>query len=91
MQYTAPTPADLQRLKDELGLTGEQMADLAGVAGGQQWRKYTGGSAVREVSMHMLFFIAARLALQPAELERVADKMREIGAEVIFEELQNSA
>jgi len=82
ISYQAPTPADLQRLKDELGYTGEQMADLASVAGGQQWRKYTGGAAPRDINLHMLFFIAARLSLSADELARVTEKMREIGASV---------
>jgi hypothetical protein len=82
MIYTAPTAEDFQRLKSELGRTGEQMAELFGVAGGQQWRKYTGGVAPREMSPQMLFFGAARLALSGDELERVLAKMREIGAQI---------
>ncbi|WP_322746547.1 hypothetical protein [Burkholderia vietnamiensis] len=82
MEYTPPKAQDLQRLKDELGRTGEQMAELFGVAGGQQWRKYTGGAAPRELSPHILFFGAARLALTDSEFERVLGKMRQIGAEI---------
>ena len=63
MRYTPPKPDDLQRLKNDLGRTGEQMAELFGVAGGQQWRKYTGGAQPREMAPQMLFFGAARLAL----------------------------
>ncbi|SQH39536.1 Uncharacterised protein [Salmonella enterica] len=43
--YTPPTPEDLNQLKDKLGYTGAQMADLAGVASNSQWRKYTGGES----------------------------------------------
>ncbi|MBN9365466.1 MAG: hypothetical protein J0H59_00365 [Comamonadaceae bacterium] len=82
VKYTPPSTDDLQRLKDRLGFTGEQMAALASVAGGQQWRKYTGGVEPRSLNMHMAFFIAARLALDPHELQRVADKMTEIGAAI---------
>ncbi|MFP4891493.1 hypothetical protein [Paraburkholderia sp. EG304] len=82
MKYTSPGPEAFQRLKDSLGRTGEQMADLFGVAGGQQWRKYTGGAEPREMSPQIMFFGAARLALTPDELERVLAKMREIGAEI---------
>ncbi|WP_176307886.1 hypothetical protein [Burkholderia ambifaria] len=82
MEYTPPTTADLQRLKAELGRTGEQMADLFGVAGGQQWRKYTGGAAPRELSPQILFFGAARLALTDEQLALVLNKMREIGAQI---------
>ncbi|MBO4121100.1 hypothetical protein J5T34_10225 [Cupriavidus gilardii] len=82
MRYSPPKPEDLQRLKNELGLTGEQMAELFGVAGGQQWRKYTGRAQPREMAPQMLFFGAARLALSDAELECVLTKIREIGAEI---------
>ena len=80
--YTSPTPEDLQALKDSLGYTGNQMADLAGVASNSQWRKYTGGVTPRAMSPHILFFMAAQLALTPAELELVLIKMREIGAKI---------
>jgi len=82
VDYTPPTPADLRALKDELGLSGEQMAALFGLAGGQQWRKYTGGMAPREMSMQMLFFGAAHLVLDDATLARVVDRMRALGAQL---------
>lgn len=82
MRYTPPKPDDLQRLKNDLGRTGEEMAELFGVAGGQQWRKYTGGAQPREMAPQMLFFGAARLALSATELERVLARMRDIGADV---------
>lgn len=82
MRYTAPTPEDFQRLKNELDRTGEQMADLFGVAGGQQWRKYTGGAQPREMAPQMLFFGAARLVLTEEELERVLARMQAIGATI---------
>lgn len=82
MRYTPPSTTDLQQLKNDLDRTGEQMAELFGVAGGQQWRKYTGGVQPREMAPQMLFFGAARLALSPEELERVLARMREIGAEI---------
>jgi hypothetical protein len=82
MKYNAPKPEDFRRLKDTLEQTGEQMADLFGVAGGQQWRKYTGGEKPREMAPQMLFFGAAKLALKPDELDRVLAKMREIGADI---------
>ncbi|OUF48118.1 hypothetical protein AZ044_002260 [Pluralibacter gergoviae] len=56
------------------------MADLAGVASNSQWRKYTGGAEPRAMSPHILFFMAAQLALDENELTRVLAKMKEIGA-----------
>lgn len=82
IQYTAPTAEDLNDLKTELGLSSAKMAELASVSAGNQWRKYTSGAEPRDLNMHMLFFIAARLALTPDELERVTKKMRQIGASV---------
>lgn len=80
--YTPPTPEDLARLKDELGLTGNQMANLAGLAGSNHWRKYTGGESPRVMGLHMLFFMAAQLELKPEELQKVLNKMKQIGASI---------
>lgn len=82
MQYTPPTPEQLERLKQELNLSSAQMAELFGVQGGRQWRKYTGGETPRELSPHILFFAAARLTLTPGELELVLGKMRDVGARI---------
>lgn len=80
--YTPPSHEDLARLKEELGYTGTQMAELAGVASNSQWRKYTGGESPRAVSPHILFFMAAQLALNEKELAKVLDKMRDIGSSI---------
>jgi transcriptional regulator with XRE-family HTH domain len=90
MRYLPPTTDDLRRLKDDLGLTGEQMAELFGLAGGQQWRKYTGGAEPREMGLQMLFFAAARLVLDPQQVDRVLARMRQIGAEVNPESVDES-
>jgi hypothetical protein len=82
MRYAPPKPEDFQRLKDSLGKTGNEMAELFGVAGGQQWRKYTGGIQPREMSPQILFFGAARLALSDEEFDRVLARMRDIGADI---------
>ena len=82
IKYTPPTTEDLASLKNELQFSSTKMAELASVSAGTQWRKYTGGAEPRDLNMHMLFFIAARLALTPDELSRVTAKMREIGADV---------
>lgn len=79
-EYTAPAPDDLEKLKSELGYTGTQMADLAGVASNSQWRKYTGGAEPRAMSPHILFFMAAQLVLNEDELSRITNKMKDIGA-----------
>lgn len=87
VEYRAPNPLDLQRLKAGLGFTDEEMAELASLDGGPQWRKYTGGAEPREVGFHMLFFMASRLALSPTQLRAIGQKMIEIGADADVEAL----
>ncbi|WP_206217532.1 hypothetical protein [Pseudomonas viridiflava] len=81
-RYVSPAPEALARLKDDLGVTSHTMAELTGLAQGQQWRKYTGGLAPRALGMHMHFYMAALLTLSDAELEKVMVTMRQQGAEV---------
>ncbi|EKH1093472.1 helix-turn-helix transcriptional regulator [Salmonella enterica] len=78
--YSPPAAENLQALKDSLGYSGAQMAELAGVSGNSQWRKYTGKTSQRDMSLHILFYIAAQLALTEDELLRVIKKMQDIGA-----------
>ncbi|EPC4969408.1 XRE family transcriptional regulator, partial [Salmonella enterica] len=78
--YTPPTPEDLNQLKETLGYTGAQMANLAGVASNSQWRKYTGGESPRAMSPHILFFMAAQLTLSEDDINKIIDKMIEVGA-----------
>ncbi|ALX12060.1 hypothetical protein P350_11150 [Burkholderia cepacia JBK9] len=80
--YTPPGTQDLATLKHELNMTGKQMADLFWLGGDHQWRKYTGGQAPRELSPHMAFVAAAKLALTEDEFARVLAKMATFGAHV---------
>lgn len=82
MNYTPPSTQDLAALKHSLNLTGAQMAELFGLAGDQQWRKYTGGQQPRPMGMQMLFYAMARLELDEAAIARVFDRMRQTGARV---------
>ncbi|MCA8321247.1 MULTISPECIES: transcriptional regulator [Burkholderia cepacia complex] len=82
MRYDPPNPKDLEKLKQELKFNSTQMADLFGVQGGRQWRKYTGGEQPRDISPHILFFAAARLELSAEDFERVLARMRAIGATI---------
>lgn len=88
--YIPPPARQLADLKSRLDLTGNELADLVGVADGRQWRKYTGGEAPREMSSAMLFMLAARLELSDADIERVLARMRQIGAVFDFEEPASS-
>jgi len=80
--YISPSSDDLARLKEKLGFTGNQMAELALISSNSQWRKYTGGISPRHMSPHMLFYIAAQLSLNDDELQKVISKMRDVGAEI---------
>ncbi|BAP44788.1 putative uncharacterized protein [Pseudomonas sp. StFLB209] len=80
--YAPPTAEDLARLKSALGFTSAQMADLAGLAKGSQWRKYTGRTEDRVMGMHMHFYMAALLTLPAEMLAQIVEKMREDGADV---------
>jgi hypothetical protein len=80
MKYLPPSAADLAQLKSDLNRTSDQMAELFALAGGQQWRKYTGGAEPRVMGEDRLFYAAARLVLSDEDLSRVYQKMRDIGA-----------
>ncbi|WP_168793612.1 XRE family transcriptional regulator [Paraburkholderia aromaticivorans] len=82
MQYQPPSPDDLARLKDELGLSSAQMARLFGLSGGRHWRKYTGGGDPQGISPLPLFFAMAQLELDNETIERVLQRMRRVGATI---------
>jgi hypothetical protein len=84
--YAPPSTSDLEALKTRLNKTGNDMADIAGLSDGRQWRKYTGGAKPREVSAQMLFFIAARLTLPSEQLDELYEQMREMGADLELDE-----
>ena len=80
--YTPPSPEDLQRLKDELGLSSAQMAELFGLSSGRHWRSYTEKNNPRTISAQTLFFGLARIELDGPSVKRVFDRMRQAGAHV---------
>ncbi|MFL9930879.1 XRE family transcriptional regulator [Paraburkholderia sp. RL18-103-BIB-C] len=84
IKYTPPSPEDLAALKNTLGLTGKQMAELAWLAGDQHWRKYTNPNPdnARQMSAQMLFTMMAQLELDAETIERVLARMRAVGATI---------
>ncbi|MEL6237022.1 MAG: XRE family transcriptional regulator [Pseudomonadota bacterium] len=69
-------------MKNELGKSSGEMADLFCLANGRQWRRYLSEtkSNGRDMSMPMLFFAMARLELDAETLNRILNRMREVGA-----------
>jgi len=85
IKYTPPSPASLAALKDDLQLTGKQMAELAWLAGDQHWRKYTNPHNPRAMSAQMLFVMMAQLELDEKTIARIVDRMRSAGAMIEIE------
>lgn len=81
IRYTPPTPEDLRSLQQRMGCTGSQMADLFGLAGSNQWRKYVTGHSMRPMSLSMLF-LAMALLNRSATVEQVFDLCRQAGAKI---------
>ncbi|WP_282347941.1 hypothetical protein [Pseudomonas sp. PS01301] len=81
-QYRPPEPADLLALKSKLQATSAEMARLAGLTQGSQWRKYTGSADPRALGMHMHFYMAAILTLNDSDMERITATMQAHGAQV---------
>jgi hypothetical protein len=84
IKYEAPTPKDLRSLKETLDYSGNQMADLFGLASSQQWRKYSGDNAPREMSLPMLF-LAGALLNRTATVEQVFEWCRKVGAVIVLD------
>ncbi|MFM0351446.1 response regulator [Paraburkholderia sp. RL17-347-BIC-D] len=82
MKYTPPSPEELQHLKDELGFTSLQMAELFGLSSGRHWRSYTEQNNPRSIGAQTLFFGLSRLELDEATIARVLKRMRQAGAHV---------
>jgi hypothetical protein len=82
--YSPPSADDLKKLKDVLGKSSTEMAELFGVTSGSQWRKYMAADSInrRDMGLHMLFFAMARLELDEKTLNRVLDRMRAVGATI---------
>jgi hypothetical protein len=83
MKYKEPSAEDLQRLKDELGLSSAEMANLFGLSSGRHWRGYTEtGEKRRKISAQTLFFGLARKELDAEAIARVLERMRQAGATI---------
>ncbi|MGN6589309.1 MAG: hypothetical protein ACTHKE_03355 [Sphingomicrobium sp.] len=85
IRYEPPSPRDLRALKERLNYSGQQMADLFGLASKEQWRKYSGDGAPRSMSLPMLF-LAGALLHRTATVDQVFDWCRGVGATIEISE-----
>jgi hypothetical protein len=80
IRYVPPTPEGLLEQKRRRKATSMQMAQVYGLAGDNQWRKYTSGKEPRPMSLPMLF-LAMALEHRGATVEEVFEICRrETGA-----------
>ena len=89
MKYQPPGSETLRRLKEHLGYTNVQMADLFGVSTGRQFHKYLSDEDKREMGFHVLMYGAMQLALMTGpvtNIEQVFAAARSIGATIEMEE-----
>lgn len=84
MQYQPLPQAGLRRLKEELGFTNSQMAELFGVSTSGQFHKYTSDKEKREMGFHVLMYGMLNLALlrgmRVTRIEQLFELAREYGA-----------
>jgi hypothetical protein len=89
MHYQPPGSGALRELKERLGYTNGQMADLFGVSTGRQFHKYISDEDKREMGFHVLMYGVLQLLLKDgavAEVEQLYAKARELGATIEVEE-----
>lgn len=82
IHYEPPSPRDLRELKARLNYSGQQMADLFGLASKEQFRKYSGDNAPRAMSLPMLFLAGALLLGPNATVGQVFAWCIEVGAKI---------
>lgn len=82
MLFQPPTVQQLKQLKEELGFTGAQMAQLLGLSSSRRWRDLVNENNPQGITPSSLFLGAARLTLDAKQIEQVLEKMRQIGATI---------
>lgn len=82
MLFQPPTVQQLKQLKEDLGYTGSQMAQLLGLSSSRRWRDLVNESNPQGITPSSLFLGAARLTLTDQQIEQVLEKMRQIGATI---------
>lgn len=82
MLYLPPSVQQLKQLKEELGFTGAQMAQLLGLSSSRRWRDLVNENDPQGITPASLFIGAARLTLSDKDFQQVLEKMRQIGATI---------
>ncbi|MGN3965057.1 XRE family transcriptional regulator [Burkholderia gladioli] len=83
MKYQPPSSDALRLLKERLGYTNAQMANLFGVSTARQFHKYLSDEDRREMGFHVLMFGATNLALMigpVASIDQILEVARSVGA-----------
>lgn len=83
MYFRAIPQAGLRQLKEELGYTNSQMADVFGITTGRQFHKYLSDEDKREMGFHVLMFgmLQLELMLGPVRnIEQLYARARHYGA-----------
>jgi hypothetical protein len=80
MLFRSPTVAQMKLWKDKLGFTGTQMARILGLKSARRWRDYADENKPQGIPPANLFMASAIVTLSPAEIERVLETMRALGA-----------
>jgi hypothetical protein len=75
MKNTSPTPAQVRAFLKAHGLTGSRAAELAGLSGSAQVRKYTGGENPHRMSYAIQFTLAAKCVLDADTIARIEAAM----------------
>lgn len=89
MHYRAIPQAGLRQLKEELGYTNSQMADVFGITTGRQFHKYLSDEDKREMGFHVLMYGMANWQLMHGpitSIEQLHALGRELGAIIEMED-----
>ncbi len=80
MLFRSPSVAQMKQWKERLQFSGAQMARILGLKSARRWRDYADENKPQGIPPANLFMAAALVTLTQAEIDRVLDTMRQVGA-----------